>query len=163
MRNDVIHNRRRNDLSLCLTEGTERMLFQEKSASLTPTGIISPGISTTAHPVITVHSVILTEHLTLFAEPGTPRVAAGAFSAFGAFSHLRSDNQKASVVINRSPTVYIFQRPIQRHDQSHSAVHFLRGFFLVDLQVPGRISPHEGVVQPASELQSRGRCSRCFR
>ena len=87
MRDDVIHHRCRNDLSLRLTESAQRMLFQEEGAGFTPTGIIPPSISTAAHPVIAVHSVILTEHLTLFAEPGTPRVAAGPF---GLLRHFRT-------------------------------------------------------------------------
>ena len=85
VRSDVIHDRRRDDLSLRLTESAQRMLFQEDRPRLSPTGIIPTGGSTTAQTVITVHPVIFTEHLTLFAEPGTPRVAAGPFRLLGHF------------------------------------------------------------------------------
>jgi hypothetical protein len=73
------------NLSLRLTESTERMLLQEQRTGFTPAGIIPTGACTAAHPVITVHPVILTEHLALFAEPGTPRVAAGPFRLLGHF------------------------------------------------------------------------------
>jgi hypothetical protein len=36
--------------------------------------------------------VILTEHLTLLAEPGASRVAAGSFRLMGHFHRLRSEN-----------------------------------------------------------------------
>ncbi len=85
MRNNVIHHCCRDDLSLRLTESAEWMLLQEKIPGFTPPGIIPAGGCTTAHTVITVHPVILTEHLALFAEPGTPRVAAGPFRLLGHF------------------------------------------------------------------------------
>ena len=75
----MIYDSRRDELSLRLTESTERMLFQEKRPGITPAGVIPTSGGTAAHTVIAVHSVILTEHLALFAEPGTPRVAAGHF------------------------------------------------------------------------------------
>jgi len=43
VRNNVIHNGRRDNLSLRLTEGTKRMLFQETRAGLTPSGVIPSG------------------------------------------------------------------------------------------------------------------------
>ena len=85
VRNNVIHDGRRDDLSLRLTESTERMLLQEQRPSFTPAGIIPTGGGTSAHTIITVHSMIFTEHLTLFAEPGAPRVAAGPFRLLGHF------------------------------------------------------------------------------
>ena len=60
-------------------------LLKHSSPGFTPPGIIPTGGCTTAHTVITVHPVILTEHLALFAEPGTPRVAAGSFRLLGHF------------------------------------------------------------------------------
>ena len=85
MRNDVIHHRCRDNFSFRLAESTERMLLQEQCPGFTPAGIIPTDGGTAAHTVIAVHSVILTEHLALFAEPGTPRVAAGSFRLLGHF------------------------------------------------------------------------------
>ena len=68
------------------------------------------------------------------------------FLAFGAFSYLRSENQKPSVVVNRGSCIHVLQSSIQCHNQSHSTIDLFRGFLFVDLQVPGRISPHEGIV-----------------
>ena len=85
VRNNMIYNCRRDDLSLCLTEGTERMMLQEECPGFTPTGIISTGGGTATQTVIAIHAVILTEYLALFAKPGTPWVAAGPFRLLGHF------------------------------------------------------------------------------
>ena len=45
VRNEVIYHRRGHDLSLCLAEGTQRMLLQEKSAGFAPTGIVTSPFS----------------------------------------------------------------------------------------------------------------------
>ena len=74
VRDDMIHDSRRDNLSLRLTESTERMLLQEQCPGFTPAGIIPTGGGSAAQAIITVHPVILTEHLALFAELGTPRV-----------------------------------------------------------------------------------------
>ena len=76
--NDVIHDSRRDNLSLRLAEGTQRMLFQEKSAGLTPAAVVPTGISTAAQPVAAPFHMILTEHLTLLAETRTSGIAAGS-------------------------------------------------------------------------------------
>jgi hypothetical protein len=81
----MIHNSRRDKLSLRLTEGTERMLFQEDCPGFTPASIIPTGGGSAEQAIITVHPVILTEYLALFAEPGTPWVAAGPFRLLGHF------------------------------------------------------------------------------
>ena len=44
MWNDVIHHCCRDNLALRLAEGAQRMLLQEKSAGLTPAGIVPTGI-----------------------------------------------------------------------------------------------------------------------
>ena len=78
MRNDMIDHRRGHDLALRLAKGAQRMLLQEKSASLTPAGIVSTSIRTTAQPVAAPFHMILTEHLTLLAEARTSGIAAGS-------------------------------------------------------------------------------------
>ena len=85
MWNNMIYHHRRDNLSLRQTESAEGMLFQEDRPGLTPAGIIPSGGGTAAQTVITVHPVLLTENLALFAEPGTPRVAAGSFRLMGHF------------------------------------------------------------------------------
>ena len=41
----------------------------------------------------------------------------------------------------------VFHRPIQRHDQCYRAVDLLRGLFLIQLQIAGRIGAHIGVIE----------------
>ena len=48
MRNNVIHNGCGHNFALRLTEGTQRMLLQEKSAGLTPAAVIPTGIRAAA-------------------------------------------------------------------------------------------------------------------
>ena len=79
VRDDVIHHCCRHDLTLRKAEGAQRMLLQEKSAGFTPAGIIPSGVGSAALAVSAPHGMIFTEHLTLFAESGAPRVAAGSF------------------------------------------------------------------------------------
>ena len=79
VRNNVIHHCRRDNLALRLAEGTQRMLFQEESAGLTPASVVPTGIRTAAHPVAAPLHMILTEHLSLFAEARTSWIAAGPF------------------------------------------------------------------------------------
>ena len=54
VRNDMIYDSRRDELSLRLTESTERMLFQEKRPGITPAGVIPTSGGTAAHTVIAV-------------------------------------------------------------------------------------------------------------
>ena len=76
---DVIHHRCGHDLALRLAEGAQRMLLQEESAGLTPAAVVPTGISTAAQPVVAPFHMILTEHLTLFAETRTSGIAAWTF------------------------------------------------------------------------------------
>ena len=78
MREDMIHHRRGHDLALRLAKGAQRMLLQEKSASLTPAGIVPTGIRSAAQPVAAPFHMILTDHLTLLAEARTSGIAAGS-------------------------------------------------------------------------------------
>ena len=55
MRNDVIHHRRRDNLSLCLTEGIQRMLLQKQIPDFLPSGVISSGGSPAALTVTAPH------------------------------------------------------------------------------------------------------------
>jgi hypothetical protein len=86
MRDDVIHHGCRNDLSLRLTEGAQRMLFQEKAPGLTPAGIIPASVRAAAQAVTAPRHMILTEHLTLFAKARTSGIAAGSSWFLGHFA-----------------------------------------------------------------------------
>ena len=144
VRNDVIHHRCWNNFSFRLTESAKRMLLQEKAPSLTPPGVIAPSIRSAAQPISTPHHMILTEHLTLFAESWTTGIAAGS-SWFLGHAAPPSDNQKPTGIVDGFAAL-VLHGPVQRHDQRHRAVHLFRGFFLVYLQVPGRIGANEGIV-----------------
>lgn len=74
----MIHYRCRDDLSLCLTESAQRMLFQEKRPCLLPSAIISPGSSAASEPITTPLHMILTKDLTLHSEFRASGIAAGS-------------------------------------------------------------------------------------
>ena len=130
VRDDVIHHCCGHDLALRLAEGTQRMLFQEESAGLTPAAVIPTGIRTTAQPVAAPFHMILTEHLTLFAEAWTTGIAAGSSWCVG-HAAPPSDNQKSTGIVDGFAAL-VLHGPVQRHDQSDRAVHLFRGFFFVD-------------------------------
>ena len=105
VRDDVIHHRCGHNLALCLTEGAQRMLLQEESASLTPSAVVPTGISTAAQPVTAPLHMILTEHLTLLAEARTSGIAAGSSWFLGHFAP-PSDNQKSTGMIQHGDIDY---------------------------------------------------------
>ena len=85
MRNHMIHHRGGCQLPFCLTGDAQRMPPQISSPRLAPFPVITPEGSSTAQPVAAFRDVFFAEDLPLFAEPGTARIAAGAFRFHGHF------------------------------------------------------------------------------
>ena len=147
MQDVVIDHRCWHILALCLTESAQRMLLQEESAGLTPAADVPTGIGTAMQPVAAPFHMILTEHLTLLTEARTAGTAAGS-SWFWGILHLRQ--------IIKSPRGSQTDSPPRFFMALSGAVHLLRGFFLVDFQVPGRLGAHEGTVHIPPEHRMPG-------
>lgn len=82
--------KQQDNLSLHLTNRTEWMLFKKIVLSC----IIPMGRGTFIHTVMAVHPVIFTEHLSLFAEFGTFRAAAGPFRIMNEDTQCRRLSEK---------------------------------------------------------------------
>ena len=65
--------------------------------------------------------------------------------------HLTSEHKQAASVIYRLAAALVFHCAVKRHDQGNRAVHFLGGFFLINLHVASRIGSNKSVIHVPSE------------
>ena len=100
VRNDMIHNGCRDDLSLRLTECAQWMLLQEDGPCFLPAAIVSPGSGTASQTVTAPFHMNLAINLSLYSEFRTSRIPAGP-SGFIRHGCFLLQNEKTPVVIDR--------------------------------------------------------------
>ena len=106
VRNNVIHDCCRDELSLCLTECAKRMLFQEDGPCFLPAAIISPGSCAAAQTVTAPLHMNLTINLPLYSKLRASRIPAGS-SGFIRHGCFLLQNEKTPVVIDRGSCVCV--------------------------------------------------------
>ena len=87
VRDDMVYHRRGRDHAALHTRGTQRIALQIRPARCAPFCAISPLCGAPA-PTFRRFSLMFCAICSSFAQVGTSRIPAGAFWAFGHFSHL---------------------------------------------------------------------------